>query len=184
MYANDLVNVRSEDNTESEIVTTINKGTELTVVEKLYNGWYKVILQNTINGYVSSEFIVETVPTYLYTDEDLYWLSHVIYAEAGSNSCSDKLQLWVGSVVLNRVKSDKYPNSIKGVIYDRKYCVQYACILDGNINKQPDERTINNAIQLLTYGSVLPDNVLGQRDTIQLSGEYGTVDGVCFSYLD
>lgn len=48
--------------------------------------------------------------------DELYILSRYIYLKYGSNRCSDELRLCAGEVVLNRVASPEYPNSIEGVI--------------------------------------------------------------------
>lgn len=97
-----------------------------------------------------------------YTDEELYVLSHVIYGEASGRS--NEMQLGVGSVVLNRVKDSRFPNTIKGVVFQKN---QYACTWDGNYNKTPDQQAINNAIYLLENGSQLPNYVIFQAEFIQ-----------------
>lgn len=48
--------------------------------------------------------------------EDLYLLSKIIYAEAGSNWISDEWKMCVGEVVLNRVASFEFPNTIREVL--------------------------------------------------------------------
>ncbi len=50
-----------------------------------------------------------------YTDADLELLARLIYLEAGGGS---KDGMWaVGTVVINRVRSSKFPNTLEGVIY-------------------------------------------------------------------
>ena len=39
----------------------------------------------------------------------------------------------VGNVVLNRVKSDEYPNTIYSVIFDKKFGVQFQPVENGSI---------------------------------------------------
>lgn len=112
-----------------------------------------------------------------YTNKQLYLLSHLIYAEAGN--CSNELQLGVGSVVLNRVKSSKFPNTIKGVIYQSG---QYSCIWDGNFNKKPNKQSIKNAIYLLKNGSQLPKHVVFQAEFMQGRGIYKKVGNTYFCY--
>lgn len=51
-------------------------------------------------------------------EEDLRLLSSIIFAEAGNQCYAGKLG--VGIVVMNRVKSDDFPNTIKEVIYQKK----------------------------------------------------------------
>lgn len=125
----------------------------------------------TTDDYVSSP------PVKSYTDEDLYVLSHVMMGESGGES--DKCQLYVGSVVLNRVKSSGFPDTIKDVVFQPK---QYVCTWDGNYNKTPTDRVTNNAIYLLENGSVLPDNVIWQYDRKRPNRVYDIVDGEYFCY--
>ena len=67
--------------------------------------------------------------------------------------------MYVGSVVLNRVKSDEFPNTIKEVVFQKG---QYACIKDGNYYRKPTDSNWENARRLLENDSVLPDDVLFQ----------------------
>ena len=104
-----------------------------------------------------------------YTEEDLDLLSRVIYAEVGCTWIPDWVQRMVGSVVLNRVNSPYYPDTIYDVIYQPG---QYAPTWDGSIYKTPDARTIENARYLLENGSICPENVVGQNSIITGSGVY------------
>ena len=47
-------------------------------------------------------------------------------------------QVAVGAVILNRVKSAKFPNTIAGVIYQKG---QFSCITDGQFNVAIDENS-------------------------------------------
>jgi len=51
--------------------------------------------------------------------DDLYLLAKLINAEAGSDWLNDDFRLCVGEVVLNRVASPEFPNSIEEVIYQK-----------------------------------------------------------------
>ena len=64
-----------------------------------------------------------------YTQADLDLLSRLIYAEAGCTWIPDWVQQMVGSVVLNRVESEYYPDTIREVIYQPG---QYAPTWDGS----------------------------------------------------
>lgn len=111
--------------------------------------------------------------------EKKYLLARLVYAEAGRES--DEHQQAVASVVLNRMNSDKFPDSIDEVIYQRNP-LQYACIEDGNIDKIPDERAIKNAYYIWDNGSILPDNVLYQAEFKQGSGVYKKIGNTYFCY--
>lgn len=112
-----------------------------------------------------------------YTDEELYILSHLIYGEAGGYS--RELQIGVGSVVLNRVKSKRYPNTIKDVVFQKG---QYACTWDGNYDRKPDQQAIEVAIYLLENGSQFPEYVIYQAEFLQGSGVYKKIGNTYFCY--
>ena len=68
-----------------------------------------------------------------YSSSDVALLARLIYAEARGESY--KGQVAVGAVVLNRVKSSSFPNTISGVIY-QPYA--FTCVQDGQINYTPN----------------------------------------------
>ena len=103
-----------------------------------------------------------TKSTKSYSQDDLYVLSHIIYAEAGNQN--DECQLAVGSVVLNRVKSNKFPNTIYGVVFQKG---QYSPTWNGAYYKEPSDRAVKNAKYLLENGSVIPAGVVYQAEFIQ-----------------
>jgi N-acetylmuramoyl-L-alanine amidase len=70
-----------------------------------------------------------------YREDEVFWLARIIHAESRGEALIG--QIAVGNVVLNRVKSAYYPNTIYGVIFDRKYGVQFSPILDGSIYNTP-----------------------------------------------
>ena len=49
-----------------------------------------------------------------YTEEDLYVLSHIIQCESGY--CEREMMEGVGSVVLNRVADERFPNTIQNLL--------------------------------------------------------------------
>ena len=150
-----------------EIVTTTEK--ETTTEEAT------TVVEDEETEQTEEEYI-PTVVRDFYDDDDLYILSHLIYGEAGGES--DECQLAVGSVVLNRVKSSSFPNSIEGVVFAPG---QYACTWDGNYDKEPSQRAIDNDRYLLENGSTLPDGVVFQAQFVQ--GEiYAEIDGEYFCY--
>lgn len=68
-----------------------------------------------------------------YSSGDSYLLAKCIYAEARGEPYTG--QVAVGAVILNRVRSSKFPNTISGVIY-QPYA--FTCVSDGQINLTPD----------------------------------------------
>ena len=59
-----------------------------------------------------------------YNSNDLFWLSRVIYREAGNQGLDG--QMAVGNVVLNRVASPLFPNTVEGVLAQKNQFSTYA----------------------------------------------------------
>ncbi|MDD7689169.1 MAG: spore cortex-lytic enzyme [Clostridiales bacterium] len=71
---------------------------------------------------------------------DLYLLARLVHGEARGEPYKGKVA--VAAVVLNRVKSSSFPNTIAGVIYQRG---AFDAVSDGQINMQPDNESIRAA---------------------------------------
>ena len=69
-----------------------------------------------------------------YSSSDLYLLAKCIYAEARGEPYIG--QVAIGAVVLNRVESSSFPNTIAGVIY-QPYA--FTAVADGQINLEPND---------------------------------------------
>ena len=69
-----------------------------------------------------------------YSSSDSYLLAKCIYAEARGEPYTG--QVAVAAVVLNRVKSASFPNTISGVIYQSN---AFTSVSDGQINLTPSE---------------------------------------------
>ena len=78
-----------------------------------------------------------------YDPAALYWLSRIISAEAKGEPFRG--QMAVGNVVLNRVASREYPNTIYDVIFDREYGVQFTPTANGTIYELPTISAIRAA---------------------------------------
>ena len=113
---------------------------------------------------------IETETEMSYTDEDLYVLSHIISAEAGN--CGEEMLTAVGSVVLNRVSDDRFPDTIEEVVFQTDPSLQYRPIEDGSYYNEPTEDALEVAEFLLENGSQLPADVIYQSNYI--IGEYYT----------
>lgn len=102
-----------------------------------------------------------------YTPQNVVILSHLIEGEAGDQD--DACQQSVGQVVMNRVKSKHFPNTVEGVVFAPR---QYACTWDGNYDRTPSKQAVRNAKAVLT-GNVcvkVPRNVVYQSQFRQGSG--------------
>ena len=116
---------------------------------------------------------IETETEQTYTEEDLYVLSHIISAEAGN--CQREMMIGVGSVVLNRVASDDFPDTIYEVVFQRDPSLQYGPIEDGSYYKDPTPMAVEVAEYLLEEGSQYPADVIYQSNEI-LGEEYTHID--------
>lgn len=122
---------------------------------------------------------LEVVEVKLYDERDLDLLAHLINGEAGATYCSDTMRYYVGSVVLNRMQHELFPDTIENVIYDDG---QYACTWDGNFDKEPTEKCYEVSRDLLINGSRLPKNVIYQAGFEQGSGVYFKEQNMYFCY--
>lgn len=91
-----------------------------------------------------------------YPEEDLYWLSRLINAEAGNQPFDGKLA--VGNVVMNRVEDTTCPDTIYGVIFDRRYGVQFS-VIEGGIYATPNEESIVAAKLCLEGYNIVPGSI-------------------------
>lgn len=82
-----------------------------------------------------------------YDAMDYYWLSRVIFAESGGEELEG--QIAVGNVVLNRVHSPDFPDSIPAVIFDTENGVQFEPVANGSVFQQPSELSCEAARRVL-----------------------------------
>lgn len=92
-----------------------------------------------------------------YSEKDLYWLSRIISAEAKGEPLAGKIA--VGNVVLNRVESKSYPDTVYGVIFDRKHGTQFSPVSIGTIYEKPTEESVI-AAKICLEGYSVSDAVL------------------------
>ena len=71
----------------------------------------------------------------VYDADALFWLSRIISAESRGEPLAG--QIAVGNVILNRVRSSAFPNTIWGVIFDRKDGVQFTPVANGTVYSSP-----------------------------------------------
>ena len=115
---------------------------------------------------VAREQIDDTNPNI--TEEEIELLAKAITAEVGTTD--ERRAYLTGSVILNRVQSDKFPNSIYEVLHQQG---QYECVSNGHINREYTDVAWKIAEQLLTYGvEDVPEDVVYQAEFEQGSGVY------------
>lgn len=161
----DGLNVRKEPDKESKKLTCIYRNEKYPVIEKCGEWTKIHLEDDHLDGYVMAIYTEEIVTFkhavskaeeekllqlqaeerakketevkygdgFTYTDADLKLLACLVHAEAGDQSYEGRLA--VANVVLNRVKSSKYPNTIKEVIYQSG---QFTVAKSGSLQKQLD----------------------------------------------
>ena len=90
----------------------------------------------TIDIDTASLSILESGETY-YDEEDLFWLSRVIYAESGNQSLEG--MMGVGNTVLNRVGAEGFKDTIEDVIFQQG---QFDVAAAGTIYREPSEMAV------------------------------------------
>ncbi len=100
-----------------------------------------------------SELHIADVKTYESEgDDSLYWLSRIISAESSGEPLAG--QIAVGNVVVNRVLSKDYPDTVKGVVFDSKGGVQFTPVSNGAIYKKPARSSVYAAKLVMRGESV------------------------------
>ena len=102
---------------------------------------------NLSNNKIQNIVLPASKIKYEYENDHIYWLSRIINAESESEPFKGKVA--VGNVVLNRVKSLEFPNSIYGVIFDKKYGVQFEPTINGSIYNTPTHQSVSAAKRAL-----------------------------------
>ena len=90
-----------------------------------------------------------------YNEENLYWLSRIVYSEAGGEPLEG--QIAVAQVVINRKASYLWPNTIYGVIFDDRAGVQFSPTANGTIYQEPSAEAVIAAKLALDGADVVED---------------------------
>lgn len=98
----------------------------------------------TLSGSSSSKAVSASSSSAGIVSADHRLLSKLVYAEARGEPY--KGQVAVAAVVLNRVASASFPNTISGVVYQRN---AFTCVNNGSINNTPDSSCIRAALDAL-----------------------------------
>lgn len=87
-----------------------------------------------------------------YNKDDLFWLSRIVFAESGNQPLEGKIS--VANVVLNRVKSPIFPNTVQGVLAQKN---QFTTYNGGRLgNRTPNDGSVI-AAKLAMDGAVVEE---------------------------
>ena len=92
-----------------------------------------------------------------YDQEDLYWLSRIISAESRGEPLVG--QIAVGNVVLNRTESGQFPDTVREVVFDSQYAVQFTPVANGTIYLEPAASSVLAAKLCLEGAEVAGDSL-------------------------
>ena len=160
----DGLRVRKGSSTDAKVVTVLEEGESIKVntSAKEVDGWVPVKYDGK-KAYVSADYVkvslkiddavsIEeeresdfsgqetTNASVSASSGDLYLLAAIIECEAGGEPYAG--QLAVGAVVMNRVQSGSFPNSISGVIYQSG---QFSPVASGKLSRVLNSGKIGNS---------------------------------------
>ncbi|MFW6230385.1 MAG: cell wall hydrolase [Halanaerobium sp.] len=93
--------------------------------------------QETLSHLPDSENISSKINV---SRDEIMLLARIIYAEARGEAANGKVA--VGSVIVNRVEDENFPDNIRDVILEQG---QFSSLLDGQANLYPDQNAIDAA---------------------------------------
>ena len=115
-----------------------------------------------------------------YSEDQVFWLARIITAESQGEPLRGKIA--VGNVILNRVRSKNYPNTIYGVIFDKKYGVQFSPVSNGTIYNTPTKESII-AAKICLEGYSISDEILYFVNPAKAPNSWISKNGVLFAKI-
>lgn len=189
----EILRVRDEPNTDAEVVGLLTGDDELEIIEFIDDDWISVEYEEETR-YVSSEFVNvdfhidegETLAAIKRREEeerqakltanqgavvvggdDLRLLAALIQCEAGSETYNGKLA--VGAVVMNRVRSGAYPNTISGVIFASG---QFTPALNGKVARVYTSGNIMDSCYEAAQAAINGETNVGEATHFRRAGNH------------
>lgn len=132
-------------------------------------------LQRTVEEIAAEERVVEygvlqKRPVYELSEADYDTLLRIVEAEAGGEDENGKLL--VANVVLNRVDSPLFPDTVREVVYQQDYGVyQFSPVRDGRIDRVTVSDETRRAVKRAVYGEDISQGALYFAARSAASGE-------------
>lgn len=108
------------------------------------------------------------------TDEEILLMQKVVSAESRGESL--EAQYTVACVILNRMESTIFPDTLEGVV---RQSAQFTCVGNGIINKVPITESVKHAVAKALDNNTVDENVLWFR-----SSHYHTFHNQAFQIGD
>ena len=131
------------------------------------------------------------LPTYEFTEAEIYMLAQCVEAEAGHYKRHRNSQKYVTQVILNRVHSGKFPNTIAEVIYQKINGVpQFSVAYNGAMDRDVTPETLANVYSVIAHGTDLPEYVCYfysdyvTENWVNTLPVHKTVEGTVFAYAN
>lgn len=199
----ETLRVRKEPSEESEILGLIAQDDALEVIEVVDDDWISVYFESE-KAYVSAKYVEmdfridegETMASIKKREEeaaaakkkeiananqaviadadDLRLMAALIQCEAGSEPYEGKLA--VGSVVMNRVRSGAYPNTISGVIYASG---QFTPAVNGKVAKVYNNGNISDSSYQAAQEAMAGVSNVGDAMHFRVAGNH---DGIIIGH--
>jgi len=122
-----------------------------------------------------------------YTDDDVFCLAVAIYREHGSNTCSNRQRILDGNVIMNRVRSGDFANTIRGVLtskgaYDGfQHGVKFPKSAKADCEKEAVKRAYECAKRVLDGEKLCPDDVIYQSEYSSLGVVWEKIGNTYYS---
>lgn len=130
------------------------------------------------------------MPVYSYTEAEIEVLAKCVQCEAGVEN--DLAQKYITQVILNRVKSSEFADSIEGVVYEKvSGCPQFSVAYNGAMDEceKVSNRVYANVYSVIVNGCDLPEYVmyfysaaLKEDNWVKSLEVYDTVQGTVFAH--
>lgn len=130
-----MTEIARENNLTLEELSRLNP--QIQNLDLIYVGQTVHTIQSAENTTKQEEQSTESAMVVGYSENEIDLLARLVRAEAQNEPYQGKIA--VACVVLNRVDSPSFPNTIKEVIYQQG---QFQPVQNGQINKQADEESI------------------------------------------
>lgn len=156
----------------------------------LQNDYGALIVENANLRTAVEKYDHYDLPVYNYSEEEIELLAKCCQCESGVNNFESQRR--VAGVVLNRVRSGQFPDTIKDVIYEEKVkgIPQFSVAYDGTMDTCIlSPAVLANVYSVIVHGSDLPDYVLyfysaylEEDNWVKTLPTYEEVEGTVFAY--
>lgn len=179
-----LIHVTTENSTIETLapkISTLKETTTSELISSTTKKTTKTDCETIVTNPVTTNAV--EVSKLTYTEDDSFYLAAAVCREAGGSS--EEIQMLVANVVINRVESSLYPNTIYDVLTQH---MQYGTMWKYGISfpswatEEVKEQCYSVAKRILGGERVCPDNVIFQAEFAQGSGIYKKIDNFYFCY--